>query len=107
MEVRMLDRALVRTVARDALTRVFGHTVVDQLRPDSPLIGTAMVSSVGMVPADAIAVADAVEQRAAREGARCRLGNETFASDAEGDATITLADLEAGIAAAWVGEGHA
>lgn len=103
----MLDRALVRTVAHDALTRVFGRTVVDPLRPDSPLMGTAMASSVGMVPADAIAVADAVQERAAREGARCVLGNDVFASDAEGDATVTLADLEEGIAAAWIGAGHA
>ena len=103
----MLDPALVRVVTRDALTRVFGHTVVDQLRPDSPLMGTALVSSVGMAPADAIAVADAVQERAAREGALCLLGDDVFASDAEGDATITLADLEAGVAHAWIGGGHA
>lgn len=103
----MLDPALVRTVTRDALSRVFGHTVVDQLRPDSPLMGTALASSIGMTAADAIAVADAVQQRAAREGALCVLGNEAFASDAEGDATVTLADLEAGVASAWIGGGHA
>lgn len=103
----MLDPALVRTVTHDALARVFGHTVVDQLRPDSPVMGSGLASSIGMTPADAIAVSDAVEQRAAREGALCLLGNEVFASDAEGDATITLADLEAGVAAAWIGGGHA
>lgn len=103
----MLDPALVRTVARDALTRVFGAMVVDPLRPDSPLMGSALVSSVGMVAADAVAVADAVQQRAAREGAVCLLGDAAFVSDAEGDATITLADLESAIAAAWIGAGHA
>ncbi len=99
----MLDPALVRVVTRDGLSRVFGHTVVDQLRPDSPLMGTVLASSIGMVPADAIAVADAIEQRAAREGALCRLGDDVFVSDSEGDATMTLADLEAGVARAWMG----
>lgn len=103
----MLDPALVRVVTRDALSRVFGHTVVDQLRPDSPLMGTVLASSIGMVPADAIAVADAIEQRAAREGALCLLGNDVFASDSEGDATMTLADLEAGVARAWIGGARA
>lgn len=103
----MLDPALVRVVAHDALVRVFGATVVDPLRPDSPLIGSGLSSSIGMRPADAIAVADAVQQRAAREGAECLLGNDVFSSDAEGDATVTLADLEAAIAAAWIGGARA
>ncbi len=98
----MPDPSLIRTVARDALTRVFGAVVVDPLRPDSPLIGSGLGSSLGMTPADAVAVADAVHQRAAREDAECWIDDEVFASDAEGDPTVTLADLEAGIAASWV-----
>lgn len=72
------DAALVVEVALGA---VFDAGLVRQLREDSPL------SVLGMVPADAVCVADAVEQEAARMGWSCRLGDDDLG------AAASVADL--------------
>lgn len=97
----MPDATVAEVAAREALERVFGAARVAHLRPDSVVLGAG--SAVGMVPADAIAVADAVADWSARAGGYCRLDASAFRSDAEGDVLVTLADLEAAIAASWMG----
>lgn len=76
-----LDRRDAALIVEVGLTAVFDAGLVRQLREDSPL------SVLGMVPADAVCVADAVEQEAGRLGWSCRLGDDDLA------AAVTVADL--------------
>lgn len=76
-----LDRRDAALIVEVALTAVFDAGLVRQLREDSPL------SVLGMVPADAVCVADAVEEEAGRLGWTCRLGDDELADAA------TVADL--------------
>lgn len=75
------DRRDAALIVEVGLAAVFEPALVRQLREDSPL------SVLGMVPADAVCVADAVEQEAGRLGWSCRLGDDDLAGAA------TVADL--------------
>lgn len=85
----MIDDAVTR-----ALRRVFAGVVVEHLRADSPLRGPG--ATVPFMPADAVALADAVAQEAAEVGARCELVDEDFSGD-----PWTFADLSAAVERRW------
>ena len=74
--VDRLERRDAALIVEVALSAVFDAGLVRQLREDSPL------SVLGMVPADAVCVADAVEQEAGRLGWSCRLGDDELAGAA-------------------------
>jgi hypothetical protein len=76
-----LDRRTAALVVEAALAAVFDAALVRQLREDSPL------TVLGMVPADAVCVADAIGREAERAGWSCALG------DAELAGLVTVADL--------------
>jgi len=78
-----VDRRTVAGLVEDALGEVFEPTVVAGLREDSPM------STLGMTPADAISIADAVALAAQRSGLTCLLDDADFV--VEGD--LTVADL--------------
>ena len=71
-----MERRDAALIVEAALCAVFDAGLVRQLREDSPL------SVLGMVPADAVCVADAVEQEAGRRGWACRLGDDQLAGAA-------------------------
>jgi hypothetical protein len=68
-------------IVEQALTAVFDPAVVRQLREDSPLAG------LGMAPADAVCVSDAVADAADRVGWSVDLGDADLAD------ALTVADL--------------
>lgn len=76
-----LARHDAAVVVEQALAAVFDPAVVGRLREDSPL------SSLGLVDADLVCVADAVATSAGAVGAECVLGDEDVA------AVVTVADL--------------
>lgn len=87
----MIDEVVTR-----ALRRVFAGVHVEHLRADSPLRGPGALVPFG--PADAVALADAVEREAAEVGARCLLADEDFAGE-----RWTLDDLVSAVARRWGG----
>jgi hypothetical protein len=88
MTAQALDRRAAASIVEEALAAVFEPAVVRQLREDSPL------GMLGMTPADAVCVSDAVAQSAAAVGLECRLG------DAEIGGAGTVADLVSSVQAA-------
>jgi hypothetical protein len=64
-----------------ALAAVFDAALVRQLREDSPL------TVLGMVPADAVCVADAIAHECERAGWACSLGDADLAG------LVSVADL--------------
>jgi hypothetical protein len=76
-----VDHRLAAGIVEQALMAVFDPDLVRRLREDSPL------AALGMVPADAVAVADAVESSAADLGVSCLL------SDADLATATTVAEL--------------
>ena len=80
-----LEHRAAATVVEEALVAVFDPDLVRRLREDSPL------AVVGMIPADAVAVADAVARAAADVGVSCVL------TDADVDGVETVADLVAAV----------
>jgi hypothetical protein len=77
----VIDRRIAAGIVEDALSGVFSPEVVRGLREDSPLAG------IGMAPADAVCVADAVAAAADQAGLVCQL------SDGDFTAAHTVADL--------------
>ena len=75
------DRRAAALVVEAALAAVFDAALVRQLREDSPL------TVLGMVPADAVALADAIARESERAGWACVLG------DAELAGLVSVADL--------------
>jgi hypothetical protein len=96
MTAQALDRRGAAGIVEEALAAVFEPAVVRQLREDSPL------GMLGMAPADAVCVSDAVAQAAAAAGLECRLG------DADLGGAATVADLVSAVqhAARRAGEEH-
>lgn len=82
-----IERRAAAGIVEDALAAVFDPAVVRQLREDSPL------SVVGMTPADAVCVSDAIREAAAAAGLACHLG------DADLVAAGTVADVVAAVQA--------
>ena len=82
-----IDRRVAAGIVEDALAAVFDPGVVRQLREDSPL------SVLGMTPADAVCVSDAVSDAAAASGLDCRLGDTDLGQAG------TVADLVAAVQA--------
>lgn len=81
-------------VVRRALGRVLDPVLVEHLRGDSPILGPGG----GLGRADAIAVADAVQEVARESGATCLL------QDADLDAVagpVTVDGLSASVAQRW------
>lgn len=78
-----------RRILERALADVLGEAAASHLRDDSPLLAAA--GRGVLLPADALGLADAVEQRAAEAGARCALTDEDFLLTGT---SLTLADLE-------------
>jgi hypothetical protein len=78
-----------RPILERALADVLGEAAASHLRDDSPLLATAGTGV--LLPADALGLADAVEQRAAEAGVRCALTDEDFLLTGT---SLTLADLE-------------
>jgi len=89
--------ASVEIVAR-ALAKVFDPALTGQVRQDSVLLSSELSSSIGMAPADAMAVAEGIREVAADMGLVCVLKDVDFASDSEGDHVLTVADLQAAVA---------
>lgn len=90
-----VDRRDAALVVEAALSAVFDPALVRQMRPDSPLAG------LPLTPADAVCLADAVADAAAKSGWQCRL------DDADLDGVTTVADLVDAVAAvAEIGEGR-
>ncbi len=81
-------------LVEDALGEVFDPGVVAGLREDSPL------SALGMSPADAVCLADAVGTMAERAGLTCALDDADFVT--EGD--LTVADLVGTVLGRLTGE---
>lgn len=81
MSVEALDRRTAASIAEAALGAVFDQSVVRQLREDSPL------SMLGMAPADAVCVSDAIAEAAATAGFDCRLGDTALGG------AVTVSDL--------------
>jgi hypothetical protein len=81
MTAEALDRRAAASIVEDALGAVFEPAVVRQLREDSPL------SMLGMAPADAVCVSDAVAQAAGAAGLECQLGDAVLGG------AVTVADL--------------
>ena len=75
------DARTAAVLVEDALALIFPGDLVARLRPDSPL------TAVGMTPADAVCVSDAVASLAERSGLSCRL------TDADLEGTTAVADL--------------
>ncbi|MCX6434476.1 MAG: hypothetical protein NTX29_17490 [Actinobacteria bacterium] len=69
-----IDHRVAAGIVEDALTSVFDPAIVRGLREDSPLAG------VGMMPADAVCIADAVAVAAERAGLVCHLDDADFAT---------------------------
>lgn len=82
-----------RLILERALADVLGEAAASHLRDDSPLLATAGTGV--LLPADALGLADAVEQGAAQAGLRCALTDGDFILTGT---SLTLADLEARIA---------
>lgn len=91
-----VDHRLAAGIVEQALMAVFDPDLVRRLREDSPL------AALGMTPADAVAIADAVESAAAALGVSCQL------SDADLATATTVADLVVAVqsATADAGEGE-
>ena len=87
------ERRRAAGMVEDALARVFDAEVVVRLRADSPL------DVVGMTPADAVCIADAVAEAAEASGRSCRLDDADFAHAA------TVADLVAAVQSRLAEEG--
>lgn len=68
-----MDRRDAALVVEAALSAVFDAALVRQLRADSPL------SVLGVVPADAVCIGDAVGREADRLGWSCALGDAELA----------------------------
>jgi hypothetical protein len=77
----VIDHRIAAGIVEDALSAVFSPEVVRGLREDSP------ISGIGMMPADAVCIADAVAAAADAAGLGCRLSDEDFT------AVHTVADL--------------
>ncbi len=69
-----IEHRVAAGIVEDALTSVFDPAVVRGLREDSPL------AAVGMMPADAVCIADAVAVAAERVGLVCHLDDAAFAT---------------------------
>jgi hypothetical protein len=80
-----VDHRTAAGIVEQALLAVFDPAVVRQLREDSPL------AALGMMPADAVAIADAAVDAAASVGVTCALGDADFAG------ISTVADLVAAV----------
>jgi hypothetical protein len=89
------DRRTAAGIVENALGAVFDPAVVRQLRDDSPL------GTLGMTPADAVCISDAVAAEAARVGLRCELGDSVLGS------VDTVADLISAVVAAATPQGEA
>ncbi len=89
-----LDHRTAATIVETALSAVFDASVVSRLREDSPM------STVGMRPADAVCLADAISAAATNGGHQCELRDSDFAD------VTTVADLVGAVEAAAV-EGSA
>ncbi len=76
-----IDRREAALVVQEALAAVLDPALVASLREDTPL------AAAGMTPADAVCVADAAADAAARRGVTCALGDADFAT------VVTVADL--------------
>jgi hypothetical protein len=83
-----VDHREAARITESALGRVFDSEVVRRLREDSPL------SVLGMVPADAVCVADAVATVADESGLACELDDADLAD------VLTVADLVRAVARA-------
>jgi hypothetical protein len=81
-----LEHREAARITEAALARVFDVSAVRGLREDSPL------SALGMAPADAVCVAEAVGQVADEAGLACELG------DADLDGLASVSDLVAAVA---------
>jgi len=77
------ERRVAAGLVEDALGEVFDPAVVAGLREDSPL------SVLGMSPADAVCLADAIGAAAERVGLSCVLDDADFATEDD----LTVADL--------------
>jgi enoyl reductase-like protein len=77
------DRRVAAGLVEDALGEVFEPALVSRLREDSPL------SVLGMSPADAVSVADAIAAAAGRAGLSCALDDADFITEED----LTVADL--------------
>ncbi len=77
----VIERRIAAGIVEDALSAVFSPEVVRGLREDSPLSG------IGMAPADAVCIADAVAAAADQAGLVCQLADDDFT------AAHTVADL--------------
>ena len=69
-----IERREAALIVEVALSAVFDAALVRQLREDSPL------SVLGMAPADAVCVSDAIDQEAGRLGWTCLLGDDELAN---------------------------
>ena len=87
------DHRAAARVVEAALAAVFDAALVRQLREDSPL------TVLGMVPADAVCLADAIAREAEGAGWSCALG------DAELAGLVSVADLVAVVQATSMAAG--
>lgn len=90
--------ALVEQCVRRALAEVVAPAVVEHARADTPLFGSGL--GLGLTPADAVAVADAVQRQAEMAGAWCLLEDADFPA-ASGPSAPTLGGLIEVAAARW------
>lgn len=93
-----LPAGLSAEIVARALAKVFDPALTSQVRPDSVLLSSELSSSIGMAPADAMAVAEGIREVAADLGLVCVVKDVDFASDSEGDQVLTVADLQAAVA---------
>ena len=85
---KAIEHRVAAGIVEDALASVFDPAVVRGLREDSPL------AAVGMTPADAVCIADAVAAVAERAGLACHLDDADFAT------ARSVADLVSAVEAA-------
>ena len=86
---------------RRALAEVLESAVVDHARADTPLFGAG--PGLGLTLGDAVALADAVQREAQREGAVCVLNDSDFDAGAGSDG-LTLGGLVDAVASRWQGD---
>jgi len=83
-----------RTILVRALADVLGESTASHLRGDSPLLSSAGAGV--LTSADAMVLADAVEQQGIDAGLLCRLTDEDFVPTGS---SLTVADLQSRIKA--------
>ena len=85
---------VVRQILERALADVLGEANASHLRGDSPLLASDGASV--LTPADALVLADAVEQQGIAAGVLCRLTDEDFVP---AGSSLSVADLQSRIEA--------